>query len=129
MIVVDSSAIVAILFDEPSAGALVSRLATETERVISVASYLEVGTVLAGRRRAERLLAMDDLDAFLDAAGIELAPVDAEQARLALRARIVYGRGMGKAPRSTSAMRSLTPWQSRSTHRCSLSATTLPRPI
>jgi uncharacterized protein with PIN domain len=49
--------IVAILFDESSAGALVSRLAKETERVISVASYLEVGTVLAGRRWTERLLA------------------------------------------------------------------------
>jgi ribonuclease VapC len=64
MIVVDSSAIVAILFGEPSAGALVSHVAADPERVISVASYLEVGTALAGRRRTDRLLAIDDLDAF-----------------------------------------------------------------
>src|SRR5258706_13871422 len=95
MIVVDASAVVAIVFGEPAAAALLARLATDAERVISVASYLEVGTVLAGRRRTDRALAIDDLDAFLVAAGIELAPVDADQARRALRARIVYGRGMG----------------------------------
>ena len=63
---------------------------------MSVASYLEAGTVLAGRRRAsDRLGAIEYLDAFLDQAAITLAPVDAPQIRLALRARIIYGRGMG----------------------------------
>jgi ribonuclease VapC len=51
--------------------------------------------VLAGRRRTDRRLAVDDLDAFLIHAGIELAAVDRDQARLALRARIAHGRGMG----------------------------------
>jgi ribonuclease VapC len=95
MIVVDSSAVIAILFGEPSATALVARLGIERERLISVASYLEAGTVLAGRRRTDRLRAIDDLDAFLEEAQIELAPFTADQARLALRARITYGRGMG----------------------------------
>jgi ribonuclease VapC len=95
MIVVDSSAIVAILFGEPSADALLSRLAADPDRVMSVASYLETGTVLASRRRTHRLRAIEDLDAFLDEAGIVLAPVDETQARLALRARIRFGRGMG----------------------------------
>lgn len=95
MIVVDSSAVVAILFGEPMAVELLARLAAERDRVMSVASYLETGTVLAGRRRSDRLRAIEDLDRFLDEAGINLAPVDASQARLALRARIQYGRGMG----------------------------------
>ena len=95
MIVVDSSAVVAILFGEPTAEALLARLATDPDRVMSVASYLETGTVLAGRRQSDRLLAIDDLDRFLDEAGIALAPVDVTQARLALRARIQFGRGMG----------------------------------
>jgi ribonuclease VapC len=95
MIVVDSSAVVAILFGEPSAAALLARLAADPDRVMSVASYLETGTVLAGRRRSDRLRAIDDLDAFLDEAGITLAPVDETQARLALQARIRFGRGMG----------------------------------
>ena len=95
MIVVDASAVIAMLFGEPSSGALAARLAAEADRVISVASYIESGTVLAGRRRSDRLQAIGDLDAFLATAGIELAPTDATQARLALRARISYGRSMG----------------------------------
>lgn len=95
MIVVDSSAIVAILFGEPPAAALRAALEADPRRVISVASYLETGTVLAGRRQSERLRAIDDLDRFLEEAGITLMPVDMAQARLALRARIQYGRGMG----------------------------------
>ncbi len=62
---------------------------------MSVASYVETGTVLAGRRKTDRLRAIGDLDRFLEEAGIALAPVDAAQARLALRARIRFGRGMG----------------------------------
>jgi ribonuclease VapC len=95
LIVVDSSAVAAMLFGEPSSGALAARLAADPQRFISAASYLEIGTVLAGRRRSDRLKAIDDLDVFLDEAGIVVAPVDAAQARLALRARILYGRGMG----------------------------------
>ena len=95
MIVVDSSAVVAILFGEPSAEALSGCLATDPDRVMSVASYLETGTVLAGRRRADKDQAIADLDAFLDVAGVTLAPVDERQVRIALAARIRFGRGMG----------------------------------
>jgi ribonuclease VapC len=95
VIVVDLSAVVAILFGEASAGSLLARLAADPDRVMSVASYLETGTALAGRRRSDRWRAIDDLDAFLDEAGIALAPIDATQARLALQARIRFGRGMG----------------------------------
>ncbi|MGH7054466.1 MAG: type II toxin-antitoxin system VapC family toxin [Stellaceae bacterium] len=96
MIVVDSSAVIAILFGEPEAAAVAERLASDSERVISVASYLETGTVLAGRRRSDHLKAIDDLEQFLSEAAIDLMPVDQPQARLALRARIIYGRGMGR---------------------------------
>lgn len=95
MIVVDSSAVVAILFGEPTAAALLARLAADPDRVMSVASYVETGTVLAGRRLSDRIRAAEDLDRFLDETGIRLAAIDATQARLALRARIQYGRGMG----------------------------------
>lgn len=95
MIVVDSSAVVAILFGESSAEALSVCLATDPDRVMSVASYLETGTVLAGRRRTDKDRAITDLDAFLDTAGITLAPVDGRQIRSAPSARIRFGRGMG----------------------------------
>ena len=95
MIVVDSSAVVAILFGESTAPALLARLAADPDRVMSVAAYVETGTVLAGRRTGDRMRAMDDLDSFLGEAGITLAAVDEAQARLALSARIRFGRGMG----------------------------------
>jgi len=99
MIVVDSSAVLAILFREPSSAELRIRLAADPERVLSVASYLEAGTVLAGRRRSDRLRAIADLDAFLAEAGIRLVPVETAHAAIALRARIVHGRGMGHGGR------------------------------
>ena len=67
----------------------------EGARWISVASYIETGTVLAGRSPQRPLKAIEVLDEFLADSGIDLAPVDAEQGRIALRARIVYGRGFG----------------------------------
>lgn len=96
MIVVDASAVIAILLREPAAAAIAKRLSEDTERLMSVASYLEAGTVLAGRAPpADRLGAIAFLDAFVDEAAITLAPVDEPQIKLALNARIRFGRGMG----------------------------------
>jgi ribonuclease VapC len=99
VIVLDSSAVIAILQDEAEAAALSARLALDAERMLSAASYLEVGAVLAGRRRSEPEKAQQFLDAFLEEAGIGIAPVDAAQARLALEARVRYGRGFASAAR------------------------------
>jgi ribonuclease VapC len=97
VIVVDSSAIVAILQNESSADALLLRLGHEPhgERVMSTASYIESGSVLAGRSKGNPKAAVADLDAFLAKAGIELVAVDIEQAHVALSARIAFGRGFG----------------------------------
>ena len=92
VIVVDSSAMIAFLFGEPSAEALLARLAMDPYRVMPVAFYLETGTVLAARRKSNRMRAIDDLDRFLEEAGIALVPVDVAQSRLAPRARIQFGR-------------------------------------
>ncbi|OQW57464.1 MAG: twitching motility protein PilT [Proteobacteria bacterium HN_bin10] len=94
MIVVDSSAVVAIMFGEPEAGRLIQRLAQERERLLSAANYVETGTVLAGRHKTPQK-ALTDLDRFLSEAGIALAPVDDQTARIALHARIRFGRGFG----------------------------------
>jgi len=95
LVIVDSSTVVAILLGEPNADAVLARLALYAERLMSVANYVETGTVLAGRRHGDRADAIRDLDEFLDTAGIALAPIDAGQARVALEARIRFGRGMG----------------------------------
>jgi len=91
LVVVDSSAVVAILFGEPSAVALLAQLAAYPERLMSAANYVETGTVLAGRRHGDRADAIRDLDA----SGIVLASIDAAQAKVALETRIRFGRGMG----------------------------------
>lgn len=97
MIAIDSSAVIAIFHNEPTASALQVRISAEPpgERRMSVASYLEVGAVMAGRATGDCLGAVADLDAFLALSGITLQPVDHAQARIALRARIELGRGMG----------------------------------
>jgi ribonuclease VapC len=95
MIVVDSSGVIALLAGESSAAALAMRLAADPKRVMSVATYLEAGTVIATRTRSDRFGAIAFLDTFLAEADIELRAVDEEQARIALDARIRYGRGMG----------------------------------
>ena len=97
MIAIDSSAIVAIIRGEPGARALSARIEKEplSERRISAAGYVAVGSVLAGRFPGDRLAVMSDLDDFLAEASVTLAPFDGLQARLALKARIEYGKGMG----------------------------------
>ena len=95
MIVVDSSAFIAMFLNEETAGQLLTRLAVESDRLMSVASYVETGTVLAARRRDRPASAIEDLDRFRIELALALAPVDEEQAHLALRARIQFGRGMG----------------------------------
>ena len=95
MIVVVSSAVVAMIWGEPGAAKLAQRLAKEPAggRVMSVANYVEAGTVLAGRHQSDPMKAIADLDAFLANAEITLSPIDEPTARLALQARIRFGKG------------------------------------
>ena len=75
VIAVDSSALIAILFGEPEAQQLTSRMAEEGDRVMSVVSYVETGTVLAGRMRNNPEGAIDLLDRFLTELGVSLRAV------------------------------------------------------
>lgn len=97
MIVIDASAIVAIWKNETLAESLKARLSEEpaAERCISAATYIEAGTVLAGTMPDMPLEAVRRFGAWIAEYSIEIVPFDAEQARLALDARIRYGRGFG----------------------------------
>lgn len=96
MIVVDSSAVIAILFDEPEGLDCMTALQKDASRLISAVNYVETGTVMAGRiRSGDRREAMTDLDAFLTDFRIDIAPVDGRMARAAMKARIDYGQGFG----------------------------------
>ena len=94
MVIVDSSAIIAILFDEPEALPCAAALKKASLRLISAVNYVETGTVLAGRiRQGDRQQAIGDLDDFLTAFGIDIAPLDEAIARAALKARLAFGKG------------------------------------
>jgi ribonuclease VapC len=94
MLVIDSSAVVAMMLDERGADALAQRLAVESRggRMMAAANYVEAGTVLASRRRDPQQ-GVADLDAFLETFGITVAAIDEDLARAAIQARIRFGKG------------------------------------
>ncbi|MBI1405747.1 MAG: PIN domain-containing protein [Caulobacter sp.] len=96
--IVDSSAAIAILFEEPSRAALLDRLAKEPpgQRLMSAANYLETGAVIVARiDRPE--LAQSFLETLLDLSGIQVTPLTEDQARIGVQARVRFGRGSGSA--------------------------------
>ena len=66
-------------------------LAAET-RLLSAASYLEIGIVIDGSRDA---LASQRVDQVIESLDIEIAPVTASQAKLARAAYRRFGKGSG----------------------------------
>ena len=90
--VIDTSAVVAILRQESGAEGLLRRLTAAGSRRISAASLLETAIVLEGKS-GER--GGEQLDLFLARAQIEVEPVTAEQVRIARKAWRRYGKGSG----------------------------------
>ena len=96
MMIVDASAIIAIMFEEPEAPDCMVALQTDGSRLISAVNYVEAGTVMAGRiKTRDRHEAIADLDAFLADFRIAIASTDESLARAAMRARLDYGKGFG----------------------------------
>jgi ribonuclease VapC len=87
--IVDSSAILAILTGAPDAGALLETLVEAERPRMSVANWLELAMMI--EERGGRLASLR-LDEFFRAAGIELAAVDAGQAEAARTAWRHFGR-------------------------------------
>ncbi|MFM8155447.1 MAG: type II toxin-antitoxin system VapC family toxin [Actinomycetes bacterium] len=90
--IVDSSAILAILLGEPERPAFEEAIASAPVPRMSAASYLEAGIVIdaKGNPILSRML-----DALLAGADIAIAPVTAEQAVIAREAYRDFGRGSG----------------------------------
>ena len=88
--VIDTSAIVAILFDEPDAAALEGKIADDPIRLMSAATFLEATIVIEARLGDP---GGREFDLWLHRAEIEILPVDAEQAEMARRAWRRFGRG------------------------------------
>lgn len=92
--VIDSSALLAILQDEPERRTLIEVIESADRRCLSVVNLVEASIVLETRRGpdAARLL-----DALVERAGIEVVGVDLEQGALARRAFARYGKGRHSA--------------------------------
>ena len=88
--VVDTSALLAILLDEPERRAFNEAIEAAESRMMSAATFVEASIVIESRFGAEGLR---DLDLFVERAGIGLASVDAEQAHVARRAFSRFGKG------------------------------------
>jgi ribonuclease VapC len=88
--VIDTSALLAILLDEPERRLFNEAIEGAESRLLSAATFVEVSIVIEARFGAEGLR---DLDVFIDRAGIKLISVDSEQAHAARRAFSQYGKG------------------------------------
>jgi ribonuclease VapC len=92
--VIDTSALLAILFDEPERRTFNEAIEAAESLVMSAATFVEVSMVIESRFGTEGLR---DLDVFIERAGIKLAAVDSEQAHVARRAFSRFGKGRHRA--------------------------------
>lgn len=92
--VIDTSALVAILTGEPESRRFIEMIEAAEARLISAATFVEISMVIESRHGAEGLRA---LDLFLARAEAEVAPVDIEQAQGARRAFSRFGKGRHRA--------------------------------
>lgn len=92
MIVVDSSAIVAILDREPDREQILRRLLDDDQPSVSAATILETSIVL--RTRHKKLAADHELDELVSTA-LTVLDVTADHVQIAREAHLRYGKGMG----------------------------------
>lgn len=88
--VIDTSALVAILQAEPERDAMLAALARDPNRLVSSVTVVEAGMVLEGRFGPD---ARVDLELFIFDAGLTVTPFDGRQADAALRAWRKFGKG------------------------------------
>jgi ribonuclease VapC len=90
--IVDTSALVAILRSEDDAAVYAQAIGGADTRKLSAASYLECGIVVDAQRDP---IVSRSLDELIAAAGLVIEPVTEHQARLARQAYVDFGKGSG----------------------------------
>jgi ribonuclease VapC len=91
-VIIDSSAMIAILRDEPEARAMAEAIEGVSPRQVSAANWLETAVVIDGSRDP---VASRRFDELIDVAGIEVVPVTEGQALIARAAYRDFGKGSG----------------------------------
>ena len=92
--ILDTSALVAILYREPEAAAFAQRIHDAAVCRLSVATHLELSMVIESQLGPE---GTRQADAFLRRAGILIEPVTLEHGALARQAFLDFGKGRHKA--------------------------------
>lgn len=90
--IIDTSAIVAILRGEPEASACAKAIADTSSRRVSAVNYVEAAVVIDGSRNPVASRRFDDL--FREA-NLVVQPVTEAQARIAREAYRDFGKGSG----------------------------------
>ncbi len=90
MIVVETSALIALLFAEPNAEAIAARISSSQGAVLPSSAYVEASLVYSGRNGAAGLQRLDELIADL---GLEIIPFTLSHARAAADAFLQFGKG------------------------------------
>jgi ribonuclease VapC len=96
--IVDTSALIAIAWDEPERGRFEDAMEADPVRLVSAASVLEGAIVMM--RRAGRAAAPEAVARFhelLDQLGLQIEPVTAGQIRIAETAYSSFGKGLHPA--------------------------------
>lgn len=92
--VIDTSALLAVLLNEAERRRFIEAIEAADARLMSVASFVETSIVIEARFGAE---GVRDLEHFISRAGITLVSVDAGQGRLARDAWRRFGKGRHRA--------------------------------
>jgi ribonuclease VapC len=90
--VVDTSALLAILFAEPEADALVRAIAGDGRRLVGAPTLVEASAALRAKKGGAAEVA---LDALLERLGMETVPLGVPAARLARLGYARFGKGVG----------------------------------
>ena len=90
--IVDSSAVIAILKREPDAELYLGAIEEAVELSMSIANYVESGIKIDADRNPANSRRLDDLVRFAE---IQLRPVTVEQGRIAREAYRDFGKGSG----------------------------------
>lgn len=90
--VLDTSALLAILFAEPESQAMVRAIADDERRLVGAPTLVEASAVMLAKKGGAGEVA---LDALLERLGVEAVPMSVGAARLARLAYARFGKGVG----------------------------------
>ncbi len=93
--VIDSSALIAILLGEPDAHDLVRAVARSGDRILGAPTWVEASAVMLAKKGPAGEVA---LDALIERMRIRIVPLSVDAARLARLAYARFGKGVGDPP-------------------------------